>query len=246
MLIGLVTEQPLNTGKNWFKRLFRIKTYKKIQNIETGIDVLAVELPYSVAELAGKSSSRVERWLSKIIERLKRQTETVILSDEVKELCKIKGILPTQTDDSKTKRLFLKLCPDCIRKTAKQCGIQLIESVLCIRDTKMDRISEYLLRELCYDVNNIVVCTKNLKAAEDFCERFYDETGLLVKVSEVDVTATITIDVDDAVVSVKKDLYVAGADLGYNFGEYKVNHLEVAQIINKKDFDRIKWKYLYE
>ena len=96
MLIGLVTEQPLNTGKNWFKRLFRIKTYKKIQNIETGIDVLAVELPYSVAELAGKSSSRVERWLSKIIERLKRQTETVILSDGVKELCKIKGILPTQ------------------------------------------------------------------------------------------------------------------------------------------------------
>ena len=246
MLIGLVTEQPANTRKNWFKRLFRIKTYKKIQNIEAGIDVLVVEIPYSVNELEGKTPSRLERRLYKVIEQLEKQVTAMILSDNLKELCKSKGILQRQTDNSKTKRLFLKLCPDCIRQTAKLCGIQMIGSVLCIRDTKMDRISEYLLRELCYDVNNIVICTKNRKVAEELCERFYDETGLLVKVSDADISADIIIDVDDATVSVAKDLYVKDADLGYDFQEYKANHLEVAQIINKKDFDKIKWNYSYE
>ncbi len=246
MLIGLVTEPLLNTRKNWFKRLFRIKTYKKIQNIEAGIDVFAVELPYSIKELNAKTHIGLERYFNKIVERLEKQMVATVLSDGLKELCQSKGILQRQIDDSKPKKLFLKLCPDCIRQTAKLCGFQLIDSVLCIRDTKMDRISEYLLRELCYDVNNIVVCTKNRVAAEEICERFYDETGLLVRVLDAEMVSDIIVDVDNAVVLIKKDLYIKSADLGYDFQGYKVNHLEFAQIINKKEFNNIKWNYSYE
>lgn len=248
MLIGLVTEQMPHTRKSWLIRLFRITTYKKIASPQNGFVALLAELPYSIKWLERQTPQRLERLMVKTLAKLEKQASKQVLSEYLKKLCQSKGVLSEKTDNYKARRLFLRLSSQCIRQTAKKCGIRLIDAVVCIRDTKMDRISEYLLKELCYDVNNIVVCTKNQAGAKAICESFYDETGLLVRILDTDdfVNSDIMVDVDEAFIKFGRDLYVTGADLGFDFKGLYFNHFEIAHLINKKDFEKIKWIYSYE
>ena len=247
MILGLVTEQKPNTRKNWFKSLFAKITYEKLESPENEFTLVIVQIPFPQSKLKNMSTKKIEKLVEKAFRTLKNKTDKVILSEPLKNLCADKKICRVEAESPKGKELLLKLAPLCIRTTAKNCGISLINSVICIRDSKLDRISEYLLRELCFDANNIVLSTENQIKAEALCDSFYEETGLLVRLAgERKIRYDIVINVDQGRIEFGRDLFIRDANLGYNLNGFKANHLEIAQITNKKNFAKIKWKYSYE
>ena len=111
----------------------------------------------------------------------------------------------------------------------------------------MDRISEYLARDMCFDTKNIIISTKTKEQANRFCEDFYDETGLWVRVTDYsDATGGIYIDVDKAEIGFGKNLYVRSIDFGFDFSGYSVNQQDALVHLRGFKRDKIKWCYDYK
>ena len=241
MVLGFVTEQKPNTRKKRLIKLFTKITCQMVENPENGFTLLIVELPVSEQLLKKMPAKRLKKLLDKALSIVKKQTDKVVFSNLLKKCCAKKNIPVIGPEPQKCKELLLKLAPQCVRTTAKNCGISLIDSVICIRDTKLDRISETLLRELCFDVNNVVLSTQNQVKAKALCDGFYEETGLFVRTfGEQKIRYDIIIDVDEGKIGFGRDLFVCEADLGYNLEGFEANHFEIAQMMNKKSFNKIR------
>lgn len=248
MRIGLVTQPKTYTRRILIKRLFGTEVTDYISKEKNPFELSVQILPYSKRCLDKMSAKRLSRLVDKAISRLERyDVEKIVFSQELKLLFENKNIVHSSIDADKTRLYFLKLMPLCFRQTAKKCGINLLTSSVCISDTKMDRISAYLMRQLCFDVNDLAICTQNSERAQRLCDEFYDETGLLVQVcKEIKRNTDIVIDVDAASLRIGRDLRVCGADFGFDFSGYNVSHMDVALHLQELDYARIRWIYTYD
>lgn len=247
MKIGLITEPKAYTGKIFFKRILGAGIREEIKNSDNPFEAVVQVLPFSKKKLMGMSPVKLKKRIKREQQRLYRcGIEKIVYSVFIKELCRDKNVLMADITSNGDK-VFLSLVPRCIRETAKKCGINLISSSICIRDIKMDRISEYLMQELCFDTKNLAISTQNIHRARMICDRFYEETGLLVDVSEsFEKLANICIDVDLAEVSVGNDLIIRNVDFGFDLCGYDAQHMDFAPYLPEFKPEKIKWCYSYK
>ncbi len=248
MIIGLVTEPKTYTRKILIKRFLGIRICDNIKNPSNPFELYAELLPFSNKRLEAMSCRRLRRLLDKQLQRLKKRGVTkFMLSDYLYRLCLSKNIDTSLFSNGHGEKLFLMILPLCIRQTAKKHNINLLLSSICISDTKMDRISEYLMRELCFDTKKLVLCTDNTVSAKKFCESFYDETGLWVEViSAINSDTDIVIDVNRCELRIGRDLFVRDAGFGFDFCGYKINQCDIASLLQSPDTANIRWIFSYE
>ncbi len=247
MTIGLITEPKSYTRKYFLIRLLKLRAFEKIAAVGNSFDVRAEVLPFSHQGLEKLSAFRLEKLISRRVRLLKKAgVAQLILSEYLFKLCTCKGIDTSGFANGQGRRIFLSLMPLCIRQTAKKSDIDLFSANVCIRDTKMDRISEYLIRELCYDTKKLYLCTQNSRSAKSFCETFFDETGLWVDVCDrLNFHCDILLDVDNSRLQIGNDLFVVDAKLNYNFGGYSVSHTDAATLLSKVDLSMPSWVFSY-
>ncbi len=248
MTIGILTQPKSYTRKYLFKRLLKLCTYELISDDANPFDIYAEILPYQNKNLEKMTAFQLEKLINKSLISLKnRGIANVILSKYLYGLCQAKGVSTCAFANGIGKKIFLKLMPLCVRQITKKSGINLFTSNICISDSKMDRISEYLMRELCFDTKKLYLCTQNLKSANAFCESFYDETGLWINVCDrLSFYCDVILDVDNCQIKVGHDLFVRNADFGYNFYGYDICQTDTAAFISSPDLTRISWVYSYE
>lgn len=247
MVIGIVTEAKDKTRNQFLTRFFKIYSKAWIKNMSNPFDSLVLILPYSKKRLANMSGRRLLKTIEKAVAYMKKcGADKVVVSDFLCGVLTAKSIACEAFGQGKTKKLFLTLAPECVRKTAELIGLDLLNASICISDTKMDRISEYLIRTLCYDTKNLTVITQNTLAAEKFCEAFFDETGLYVGIRE---TASrlfdVFIDVDEGLIRFGRDIFVRDVDFKYDFDGYKVKSLAAAACLKAVDTSRMICIYEY-
>lgn len=248
MTIGLVSEPKVYTRRLAIKRFFGIRSKDKVLDPENPFDVLVSIIQFSKEKLENMPAERLDREIKSHYSFLiKMGADKVILSRKIKALCRKRKILTYELNDGKGKNLFLRLVPECIRSFSRKYGIDLMNSLVCIRDNEMGRISEYLIRALCFDVTSLVLATEKTARAERICEAFYDETGLYVKTAENTFkNADILIDVDRCCVRIGRDLYIREAEFGYRLDGYKVNQADIAVHISRIRNDKIRWIFNYK
>ncbi len=247
MLIHIVTEAKEKPKAPFFNRLFKRITTEELRVSSNPFDALVHVLPYSEKQLEQMSTRRLLRLVKKVYSQLaKRNADRIIVSKQLKTIFFNKRIDFKAIDDDQVRHTFFKLVPEGIRRTARMCEINLLDAAICISDTKMDRISEYLMRELCYDIKKLTLCTNNTAAARAFCEDFFEETGFSVSVCSPPARSPdILIDVDNFSIRIGKDLFFADFDLGYNFNGYQISHTDAAACVKAVESSQLKCIYEY-
>ncbi len=247
MKIGIIATPKAYKRRFFLWEILKIIKIEEIKSAANPFELIMGVIPLSDVRLKKMSPQKAERLLLNAKDRLKRfGAEKVLYTDFIKNVCREKGILRDMTTDDSGDKLFLMLMPRCIRETAKKCGMNLLETSVCIRTDKAGRISEYLMKSLCFDTKNIVMCTKNKEHAQKNCDSFFEETGLLVRnIGFNEVPNGIVIDTEKRSVSFGRDLYVNEVDMGFNLDGYIVKHREIAAILKGYKPDNLKWKYSY-
>ena len=226
--IGLITEQLTKERKYIFGG------YKKkiIYSEKNPFELIVAEMPFGREQVASMKDKALTRRVKKA-EKLLRENgaEFIVLSNKIKQTIVNREAVEDKTQPQKD--VFLHTVPHAIRRFAPECGVDLMEAKICISDSKMDRISEYLMQELCYDIRNLVICTQNEKAGADLCEQFCDETGMPVKICKnVSYGAVdVFIDVDNGFVRIGRDMVVDNIKLDFDLGGYGADSLEIASYI---------------
>lgn len=229
--IGIVSERPRKKERLFFERYQRAV----IINDKNPFELVAVRIPYSSEQLEGISEQRLCKSVSKARNLLKNLgAEKILVSDGLKEYFDSEQL---SVKKSQRDEMFLLTVPRCIRQFSQKCGLMLPVHKICIRANKMDRITEYLLRELCFDARALILCTDDPKSALAICERLFDDFGLAVQVVESFAEADADILIDTAAPSVRigRDLIVDGAELDFELDGICVDFLEVAVCL--KGFD---------
>ena len=232
--IGLITERLTKERKCIFEGCRK----KVIYSDKNPFQLIAAEIPLGKEQVTSMKDRVLTRHVKKAEKLLKENgVETIVLSDKIKSSIVSWGRF--EDNSQQKKDIFLHAVPHAVRRFAPLCGINLMESKVCIRDSKMDRISEYLMRELCYDTKSLVICTQNKKGGVDLSERFCDETGMPVKICR-DIsrgTVDVFIDVDNSFVRIGRDMLIDSIKLDFDLGGYEADSLEIASYI--KDFNPV-------
>ncbi len=245
MVIGVVTEAK---DKNILQRIFRFLTVKIIETEENPFKLVVVTIPHTKQSLGKMDARHCVHLRKRIVKKARKHgVLRLILSHSV--MCPAfeswKEPLLAPVNDGKL--LLMKLAPECIRKATRQLGEKMINQNVCISDSEMDRISEYLIRELCYDTKRIVVITQNLECAEKFVEEFFEESGLLVEVrTDLPGQQGILINVDEGYIKLGKDLYIQDIDFGYKLFGLEVKSIDIAACLRKTPLLKFKGIYSYE
>ncbi len=244
MVIGVVTEAK---DKNILQRIFKVLTKRKFETEENPFKLVAVCVPYSSRELEKMDLRRVLRLFQKAVKKARKAgAERIVLSRSVMRLTREIQAELSDVSLNAGKLLFLGLAPECIRKTAVETGEKLIYQSVCISDFEMDRISEYLVRELCYDTKRMTIVTQNVERAESFCEMFFEESGLLVEVrKDLPKRTGIFINVDYGFIRFGNDLYIRDIDFGYKLFELDVKSVDLAACLRENITREFKGVYSY-
>ncbi len=229
MLIGIISEST-NEKDRWRRQTKKIK---EVDSCGLPCGIIAMEIACRKKDFENnKISRKIETAAKRLIGK---GAERLVLSRQLK-CCEAKISDRISVGSAQLYRCF----PDCVRVVSAKCGINLMKTEVCISADKMDRISEYLLRGLCYDTKRITMFTEDRMATESFCGRFYDETGLLVCISQDEKkrsNAEILIDVDENIVKIGSDIVVDDVGFEINVDKYSIDILDI--MVCLKGFDWI-------
>lgn len=222
MRIGIIAERRIKP-KNLFKRYCT----ETVNSTKNPFELIIARIPYSVERLSRISPKRVEKAVLKAGQILKDSgIDKIIFSSLLREYSDIQTAGNAQ--------VFTRIIPDCIRNVAPKCGINPPDCKICIRADKMDRITEYLATELCYDTRKLILCVSDNGDASGFRERFFDETGAFAEISCGDRTdADILIDLTVPSVRIGRDILIDGIELDLDMGGCDVNFFDVATYIGE-------------
>ena len=224
MLIGIISEST-----NEKKRVLGMLKRRKIEDVVAGTlpcRIIATEIFCRGKKISGKIENAAQRLRENGAER-------IILSRGLKKYRDMVNHKIWMGEDE-----LYRCFPDCVRVVSEKCGINLLKSEVCISATKMDRISEYLLQNFCYDTKKITIYTEDSEAAETVCGKFYDDTGLSVHISR-DIkkadSADILVDVDKRNVRIGRNIVVDHAEFDLNIEKYSIDVLDIVTCL--KGFD---------
>lgn len=242
MHIGIVSEY---TGEN--QKIFCLK--KSIKEIITDgnnpFELTTVRLPYTADRIKKMTGKCRILLIKKAVVFLKKSgVSHIVLTDFLKkysnEITVVCGGIPIADG----RKEFYKYIPDAVRIAAKKCSIELLDAKVCISTIRADRITEYLLRELCYDIKNLTVCTEDTENAKMLCRGFSEETGFFPKITSTVQNspnkAEVLIDLDNGRVRVGRNVVIDGVEFDFNLNDFEVNMLDIAFCLTDIDiFGRV-------
>ncbi|MBQ9756970.1 MAG: hypothetical protein IJW15_00950 [Clostridia bacterium] len=215
-------------------RIFRRYQKEMVNAPQNPFEIVAIRLPYDKTQFDRLKQKKKQKVFEKAKKKLAaEEIYEIIFSKGLKEHCDEKSL-----NLARRKQIFLNMVPGCIKWISRKYGIKLPVDEICIKNTQMDRINGYFLNEICYDAVKIRLCTEDIENAKDVCERFYDETGLFVKVAKSPEPgdADILIDADGPFVKIGTDLMIDGVELDISLGGYDVDCLDIAACVKNVDF----------
>ena len=233
MLIGIISEHTDEKKSifNIFKRKYKVE---KIDACGLPCELVAVRIRCHSKEKSVQICREIEAAAIKLRES---GAKRIVLSEYLK---KYKSGLSKIFSEGSSE--FYRCFPDCVRVVAKKCGLNLLNTEICIRADKVDRISEYLLHSLCYDTKKLAIFTSDTLGAETLCDRFCEDTGLSVRIlPNMDANAEILIDVDKITVKFGNSILVDGIEFDFEIEEYSVDILDIMACLKGFDWvSRIK------
>ncbi|MBO4941192.1 MAG: hypothetical protein J6D15_03220 [Clostridia bacterium] len=215
----------------WFWRRYQ-KEF--IISHENPFEVVGIRIPCSQGQFEKLKPKTQKKLVEKAKKKLiKENVSEIIFSKTLKKYCAFDEVI-----EEKRKQIFLSMIPECIRILTGKYGIKLPVDEICIKNERMDRINGYFLDEICYDAARIRICTENTEKAKSICERFYDDTGLPVRVTKnpETVDADIFIDADIMRLCIGTDILIDGNKFEMSLGDYVVDCLDVALCVKNVDF----------
>ncbi len=226
--IGFVSEQKTRS-----KKIFRREFTKEIVSKPTNpFEIIAIALPFSKEELLARRQKKQQKVSERALNLLREEgVERIFFSHELGEMLKTlsPGYVP---ETKKSRKLFFSWAYRCVKRITVTCGIKLLDAKVCIRTNKLDRLSENLMMQLCYDVKTLFLCTPRCDASDGVCRRFFEETGMCVRASEsLAGDEDIVIDVECMEVRVGRDAVIDGAAPELDVGGFEIHLPELAACI---------------
>lgn len=222
MRIGIIAERRIKP-QSPFERYQR----EIIYNEKNPFELIIVRIPYTAERLDKTSPQRIKKAVLKAEEILKNSgADNIISTLLLKEY--------SGNTNSSGNQAFGAIIPHCIRNVAPRCGIFPPDCKICIRARKMDRITECLATELCYDTKKLIICTPDSHVAASFQQRFYTETGSFAEITEeCKADAEILVDLMQPSLRIGRDILIDGIQLDLDMGGSDVDFLEVAACIGE-------------
>ncbi len=221
MQIGIISECGIKP-RNPFKRYRR----ELISSEKNPFELIIVRIPYTTREINKTSPRRIKRAVLRAEKILKKSGADKIVFTH---------LLNNYSDDltDSTNKIFYTLIPHCIRSLAPKCKISPPDCKICIKTAEMDRITERLATELCYDTKKLIICTPESHHAESFQEWFYDETGFFAEITDkYTADAEIMINLNQPSVRIGRDILIDGIFFDFDVSGCDVNFLDIAICIN--------------
>ncbi len=175
--IGVVFPGAKNEWGLW-KRIFCKNKFESVIVDEYGIEFLCVYDNQNCSKIFNKNG--VE--------------DIVLMTDKYVERCNFR-ILDGE-------RMFRKMLPDFVRKTAKSYGEGCTVTVV---DKNLTKSGMKIIESLCAVFGSLRVCTDMVYDAERLCDRLLDKLG-------------VVIDVVDNKVHIDTDIVIVLEDCGNNYG----------------------------
>ncbi len=227
--IGIITGHPTKPKR----RFFGGYTKEAILSEKNPFSLTVVYVPFGEDELRELTGRKAEKILTKAKKLLSEPVDHIVLSDGFDNFFQNEQ----QWLKSAARLEFLSAAPGCIRRISAECGMNLMDAKVCIRDSESDRISETLMKKLCFDTKSMVLCTKDRERGKVICEKFLDETGMVVPVVRgfQDSRADVVIDADRGEIRFGKSVRIDGILLDFELGGANVDSLRVAACLG--DFD---------
>lgn len=234
MRIGVVSESAEE------KVIFPRYTKETICDDRNPFEIFAVRLPYSADKIEKLSPKRRLAVIGKAIRYLeKADICCLVLSNCLRiykeELADVCRFVPIPDG----KEIFYKFVPDAVRRIADKGAVNLLNAKVCISAAGQDRITGYLMRELCYDIKNFTIFTDDIIRTNKLCESFAEETGLLPKTADKKNIASkntdVLIDLDRHRVRVGRNIVIDGVEFDFKLGGYSVDMLDIAACLGDID-----------
>lgn len=230
MHIGIVSEY---TGENQKVFCFKKSVKEIISDEHNPFELTAIRLPYTVDRIEKMTEKRRISLMKKAVLRLKKSgVNQIVLTDGLKQYRNEIMAVCDGISVAEGRKEFYKYIPDAVRVAAKKCSIELLDAKVCISTIRADRITEYLLRKLCYDIKNLTVCTEDTEKAKMLCREFSEETGFFPKITAAVQNspnrADVLIDLDNARVRIGRNVVIDGVEFDFNLNGFEVNMLDVA------------------
>lgn len=229
MHIGIVSEY---TGE---KKKFYLKKYvtEIISDERNPFEFTAVRLPYTADRIIKMTEKRRMLLVKKAVILLKKAgISHIVLTNGLKKYSNEIMAVCGGISVADGRKEFYKYIPDAVRIAAKKCSIELLDAKVCISTIRADRITEYLLRELCYDIKNLTVCTEDAENAKMLCRDFSEETGFFPKITSAVQNspnkADVLIDLDNNRVRIGRNVVIDGVEFDFNLNDFEVNMLDIA------------------
>lgn len=233
MLIGVVCEHK---GKKALPiaHMLRRSKIESLKFSQNPFELAVFELPCGEERLKRLSGARADKLLLKAAVRLQRsKTEAVVFSEAVKEhlLC---GADRERIKNAE-KELFFRAVAENAESLAKKCGIDILNSEVCISCRAMDKIGWYLSRAVCFKTKNLSLCTLQTPKFQTEYAEFCGEMGFYPRVAAYGGAAAnradIIIDVDGGFAEIGRSVKLSGVGFGFETGGICVDTADIAACI---------------
>lgn len=246
MRIGIVSE-CIREEEKALKR-FWIRKYvtETISDINNPFEVVVLKLPYTLEKIRTMSGKRRASVFRKTVGFLEKEAvDSVVLSNGLKDYQNEIACICQKFSVADGFKLFYKFVPDAVRRISDRCSLKLLDAKVCISSMQEDRITEYLVREMCYDIKNLTICTNDVKRVKLFCDDFAKETGFFPRVVDINNCASrkvadIFVDIDENKVRIGRNVVIDGVNFDFKLNGYPVNMLDIVACLKEIDVsDRV-------
>lgn len=241
MLIGVVSEHKGKKVSPISRILRRGNKIEIVKNEKNPFETAVFSLPYNEKQLGQLSGRQANKQLLNAAAHLRESGASALVFSEAAK----KNLL---CDDERQKiknaedDLFFRLLPECTESLAKKCGVDLLNSEVCISSSMMDTISWYLSRELCFKTKNLSFCTsQTLQFSSEYAE-FCREMGFYPKIipyGEISANrADILIDINGGFAKIGRSVKLSGVGFEFETEGICVNTADIAACIGIKTAKR--------
>lgn len=233
--IGVLSEHPSKPEK----RLLGKYTKEVVCHSENPFELVAVKLPYSTWDIEGLSAKKRKKIFEKGLSILREgSVDRIILTDFLQ---RYSTEVNADSFELLKKRMFPQWAYLCVKILAEKQRMDLLNAKVCIRDGEKERISRNLMRELCYDTRNLIICTDDVVRVKADCEAFADESGMRVKVTDKIPSGDADVFIDGEACNIRfgRNMVVDGVAFDYETGGFLVDMTELTACVGKfVTFDR--------
>lgn len=230
MIIGIISEQN-EENMPLYGKILRRQTAEAWKSTKNMFDTVAVHLPYTADEFPRQKRKKQVAAVRRAYDYLIEHGAEYIFFTEKLGYCREFFSDSEKLRFADGRECFFGIIPQVVRTAAKMCGIDLMCARVGIRDGGMDRITENLVRAMCFDVKNLSIFTNNPEHIQDFCGELFEETGFLPRVekdSGAEYRVDVFIDLARRCVRVGRDIVIDRVKFDFDLNGLDVDTMGIA------------------